>query len=150
MGTSAIGSVVLKTCTQCHTGKPIDEFYKHGMGDPDKRHPWCKDCTKARTNLRRINNRDEIKKQERTREARKYGLTLDEAEKYWYQGACDVCGMAQNKANSDILHIDHCHTTDKIRGALCIGCNLGIGSFKDSPERLRAAAHYLEKARGDT
>lgn len=52
--------------------------------------------------------------------------------------------------------IDHDHTCCKgiqscgrcIRGLLCHMCNLGLGSFKDSPQSLRKAISYLEKERG--
>lgn len=41
------------------------------------------------------------------------------------------------------MHTDHCHTTGKVRGILCQGCNQGIGNFKENPEALRRAADYL-------
>lgn len=40
-------------------------------------------------------------------------------------------------------HIDHDHTTGKIRGTLCRGCNHGLGNFCDNPQLLIAAAKYL-------
>ena len=40
--------------------------------------------------------------------------------------------------------IDHCHKTKQIRGLLCLQCNVGLGSFRDSPIALIAAAKYLE------
>ena len=42
------------------------------------------------------------------------------------------------------VHIDHCHTTNKIRGLLCNYCNSGLGFFKDNTERLTNAIVYLE------
>jgi len=74
-----------------------------------------------------------------------YKLTLEEYRKMLLtQGSCcAICG----DAFIGTPHVDHCHTTKKIRGLLCKGCNWGLGHYKDSPERLRAAAAYLEKAR---
>jgi len=41
------------------------------------------------------------------------------------------------------LHWDHDHATGLFRGCLCINCNLGLGHFKDSPDRLNNALAYL-------
>lgn len=49
--------------------------------------------------------------------------------------ACDYVGP---------LVLDHDHATGAFRGWLCSNCNAGLGFYKDSPERLRAAADYLE------
>ena len=41
--------------------------------------------------------------------------------------------------------VDHCHTTNKVRGILCAACNFGIGKFKDSTALLYLAIDYLKK-----
>ncbi len=42
------------------------------------------------------------------------------------------------------MHIDHDHKTGEIRGVLCGGCNVALGSARDDPELLRNLAAYLE------
>lgn len=55
---------------------------------------------------------------------------------------CAICKKPKNIKNFDI---DHCHKTKKIRGLLCRSCNMGLGYFKDSPDLLKIAAHYLRR-----
>lgn len=72
----------------------------------------------------------------------RFGLT---AESYWdlykkQNGKCFICG----KKSSRKLGVDHCHKTNKVRGLLCVSCNVGLGHFKDSTELLKKAIRYLK------
>lgn len=58
------------------------------------------------------------------------------------EGRCAICG--RRFRNTKETHIDHCHKTGYVRGALCSRHNLGVGYFQDSPELLRKAADYLD------
>lgn len=42
------------------------------------------------------------------------------------------------------------HQDNHVRELLCFTCNNGLGSFKDDPVRLRAAAEYIERDRKPT
>lgn len=74
---------------------------------------------------------------------RAYGMTLSdfEALKTTQGGACAIC----RNPTTGLLHIDHCHATNRVRGLLCGNCNRAIGLFFDSPKTCRAAAEYLKK-----
>lgn len=52
---------------------------------------------------------------------------------------CAICGEVAKKT----LDIDHCHTTDKVRGLLCNNCNRGIGHLKENINILKKAIEYL-------
>lgn len=79
---------------------------------------------------------------------KKYGITtLQHSEMMKSQGhRCAICGDKGGGDSRVFPHVDHCHTTKKVRGLLCRKCNHGIGLFKDDPEILRAAAAYLERS----
>lgn len=84
----------------------------------------------------------------------KYRLSEEEYNALYasQKGLCLICKQAENVKDRRTekqkkLAIDHCHNTGKIRGLLCSRCNLGIGCMKDDPERLRAAALYIEHHR---
>ena len=61
---------------------------------------------------------------------------------------CLICEHVAGDWGRDILVVDHCHVTGKIRGLLCHPCNTALGFFKDSPERMRRAADYVEQSLG--
>jgi hypothetical protein len=46
--------------------------------------------------------------------------------------------------------IDHCHTTNKVRGLLCNQCNTGLGLFYDNPVFLTSAIVYLNEPVSET
>ena len=50
---------------------------------------------------------------------------------------CWICGSQED------LHIDHCHSTNRVRGYLCKNHNTALGHFKDDPTLLHIAIDYL-------
>lgn len=76
---------------------------------------------------------------------RKYGLTRSEAENLLNVKACEICGVGLRGHGKTGRHVDHCHSTGRVRGVLCSSCNTGLGHFRDNPVALRTAALYLEK-----
>jgi Recombination endonuclease VII len=87
---------------------------------------WCKPCRSAA-------NRDAYF-------YRKYKLTQRELAglRSAQQDRCGICGAP------DPEHLDHEHSTGKIRKLLCQRCNQGLGLFRDDPYLLQVAALYVE------
>lgn len=56
---------------------------------------------------------------------------------------CAICHRSENK--EQYLSIDHCHSSNRIRGLLCNNCNFAIGLLNDDPEVIRNAARYVEE-----
>jgi hypothetical protein len=62
-------------------------------------------------------------------------------------GVCAICEQPERAMRgSEVkkLAVDHCHSTGKIRGLLCVSCNVMIGLSADKPPLLRKAADYVE------
>lgn len=77
-----------------------------------------------------------------------YGMTEDDFQRLLKRQE-SVCAICHQKCRQrETLCIDHDHTTGKVRGLLCQDCNHIIGLAKDSPERLRAAATYVQDSAG--
>jgi len=75
-----------------------------------------------------------------------YGVTPDEYEAMMLSqdGRCAICRSDAWPGKHNRPHVDHDHVTGKVRGLLCGKCNVGLGNLGDDPERLRAAAAYIE------
>ena len=83
------------------------------------------------------------KKHLRARQEGRYGLApgmISEMLKR-QDNLCAICAVSL----SPKFAVDHDHATGKVRGLLCPGCNLGLGTFKDSAKLLRLAAIYIWK-----
>lgn len=95
--------------------------------------------------------RNDAQKARRERSLRLYRLTPETFNDLWMsqQGKCGICQipMAPKGRTKDSVAVDHNHSTGEVRGLLCRGCNSGIGSLRDCPKVLLAAAAYL-KAKG--
>ena len=76
----------------------------------------------------------------------KYNITLKERDLMLKKqnNKCKICNTKFSKVTPNI---DHCHTTNKVRGILCSFCNTGLGLFKDNTENLTNAITYLKEAK---
>jgi hypothetical protein len=103
----------------------------------------------VRTNQkRRYRENKHVRDASRAQQLRaKFGLTPEQVEAMAEtQGqACASCARPFKTPKQ--RHVDHCHTTGKVRGLLCHGCNTGIGLFREDPDALRAAIQYLDRHR---
>ena len=74
----------------------------------------------------------------------KVSATVEEIMAIWESsgGVCAVCSSPPRDKRS--LHLDHDHTTGKVRGFLCNHCNVSIGMARESADLLRRLADYVE------
>lgn len=73
-----------------------------------------------------------------------YGLTQSDVERMIHdQGnQCSICLSAFSEV---IMHIDHCHSTGKVRSLLCSRCNQAIGLIDESIDRADKIKQYLQR-----
>ena len=128
----------MKKCRRCKKTKDLSAFSVQRQG---KRGPVyyakCRPCASAyRLERRKLKFGDCLTYNRWQHLKHRYGLTLEEYNVMIANG-CKICASKVN------LHVDHCHSTGKIRGILCINCNLALGGFKHSNVNLQAAIEYL-------
>lgn len=75
---------------------------------------------------------------------RKYGMTIEHYNEMFeaQNGLCVICGYKFGQKQGD-CYVDHCHSTNIVRGLLCQHCNSAIGHAKDNPSILLNAAKYV-------
>lgn len=155
----------MKQCSVCKEFKALDQFYR--VSNSSRHRAACKQCTnmshkiyvkteigatkkKAASKTYRQNNRTKRTLSEEQKVARqckeierKYGITCQQRDDLLVQqnGNCAKCEKPLAKPV-----IDHDHTTGKVRGILCYGCNVGIGLLGDSIEGLEEAVDYLRRS----
>lgn len=136
-----------KTCSRCGELKDYSAFsnYKHSK---DGKKAACKSCQKVYNDLWFEKNRD--KKADSNRWwmiENKYNLTKDQyleiLEKQNH--TCKICGTHQDNNTHKYLYVDHCHSTNLVRGLLCRACNSMLGMAKDDPIILQNAINYLKE-----
>jgi len=153
--------IELNECVKCHWALPISEF-RRDRNKKNNLKSWCKRCAHIRTDNTRQRERELYKLNPESRKASgkrwriknpsrlkerlyRYNLTTEAYQTLMLKqgNKCAICGIPQIELKHS-LHIDHCHTTGKIRGLLCGRCNWAIGLLKDNINILKSAVKYLE------
>lgn len=75
-----------------------------------------------------------------------YGMTSEDYDLLLEQQSkcCAIC-RSDDPSGFKYFHIDHNHTTGKIRGLLCSKCNTAIGLFGEDIAVMNAALDYLKR-----
>ena len=147
----------MKICRDCGEEKILDEFINNRAFSGGK-DTLCKECNRLRVKSWRKSNPEKRKLQAKRESGsdkiynrRKhlkanYGITVEDYDAMYeaQQGYCDICKIHQSETPKK-FHVDHCHTTGKIRGLLCPECNHLLGRARDTRSILQNAISYLDK-----
>src|SRR5262245_21672457 len=123
----------VKVCTKCGREKPLEE-YARNRASRDGYGPECLVCKRKRSAgyYARWTPEQRLKHRGRVLKAR-YGITLEDLTKMYerQEGCCAICARpgklpaTESKGRRDnVLHVEHDHKTGKVRGLVCVGCNL--------------------------
>jgi hypothetical protein len=145
----------MKRCNRCNLEKSKNDFFINSKRS-DGLQTYCKPCH-LEYGRERYANPEAFKRRQMNREL--YKERRKDSTRKWYlkstygisqekylemlesnNSSCWIC----NEKKDYYLHVDHDHSTGKIRGLLCHGCNNALGLLKDSKESLLRAIEYLE------
>lgn len=149
----------MKTCICCSIEKELT-FFSKDKRQKDGYFYYCKECCSKKDKRRYANNSEELtekakeyyvynKKKVKNRHLKKtYGISLECFNKMREEQlfSCLICKEHEDNLPKG-LFVDHCHTTEKVRGLLCQHCNFLLGMAKDNKQTLLEAIKYLEKAK---
>ena len=157
----------MKKCIRCEIEKE-DICFTIDNKRKDKLCPYCKECDNTRHRLQYSENKEQYisrnKKQwqkikNESKEARtrrlhrkkdkrlklKYGISLEEKYQLYLaqDKKCKICNLEIPFSTMKGSHLDHNHSTQRIRGILCRSCNTAIGLLKDDYKIMFSAFMYL-------
>lgn len=126
------GDAGIISCRQCGSTGPAATLFYRVRAYPRGFAYRCKQCTEA-------SNRA-------GRRMRTYGVSPETYERMFREqaGSCAICG---DQLGSTSGCVDHDHQNGRVRALLCSACNLGLGNFMESPERMLQAIAYLDMHR---
>lgn len=139
----------MRTCSECGQAKEERDFYLDKRRGGFQRR--CKRCVIACARRWQDRNPDRAKEiahkwyaeNSRRRKGyslKRFGMTVEQYEELFstQNGLCAICGKPPNGKK---LAVDHCHSSNRIRGLLCNSCNAFLGlleAMPDFPEKARA------------
>jgi hypothetical protein len=135
-----LGSMGIRYCSRCNSIKDLSDFtYIESRGYYNN---TCKNCKSEWMRTDRIKNPSRYK----NHDLKMYGIDLNKYNEILIKqnGSCAICNK-QISSQGRMLHVDHNHTTGKVRGLLCGNCNTGIGKLGEDEKVLSAAIEYLRR-----
>ncbi len=127
-------------CRVCTITKDSNEFHKHHKM-ANGFDSICKECNKTKS-TRWLKNNHKVSSAIQAK--KNYGISRENFKTLMAAKCCEICKKEFTINNNKDKHIDHCHTSKKIRGILCFNCNTALGKFRDDSKLLLEAIKYLK------
>jgi hypothetical protein len=131
-----------KYCPDCRQTLPVSEFGKNSSAY-DGLTSYCKVHHEERGRLNRAKNHGSGKAY---RLKYRHGISIEQYDQMLeaQDHKCAICQQYPRGNLKNPWHVDHDHSSGKVRGILCHSCNTGLGNFNDNPEILKRALGYLQ------
>jgi Recombination endonuclease VII len=137
-----VNNATHKKCPICGELKERSEYWKW-KSRQDGLAAYCIPCFAERNEKWNKDNPEKLKSSSiaSSRKSR-FGISREDYAQMLVDqnNSCAICATQIGWEAA----VDHCHTTNKIRGLLCRKCNLGLGGFKDNIETIRKAIAYVK------
>jgi len=132
-------------CSACKKDLPKSNFYKESKTTRGYQYQ-CKKC--------HIKNKDKYycpNKTSRRIKRNRYNISDEDLDALMSVKHCDICnkeiGWSTDRRGSK-AYIDHCHTTNEVRGVLCMQCNTSIGKLGDDIASIQHVLNYIKNPPG--
>lgn len=113
----------------------INHRYKDRLGS------WCKGCKNEQSRDWGKNNKDRRKDNALKKNfgitLLQYNSVLDEQ-----NHKCMICRRHESEFKNSFA-VDHCHKSGKVRGLLCMDCNVLLGHYENKPELFQQFNFYI-------
>jgi recombination endonuclease VII len=123
-----------KWCPECGEVKPLESFPRNERTRSGYM-TYCKPChnkiTRAFVDANGGSSNYHLR--------RRYGITSEHFDQMLAEqsGLCAICREAPAE------HVDHDHSSGRVRGLLCFNCNGALGQFRDRADLMLRAIAYL-------
>jgi hypothetical protein len=114
---------------------------------------WCKGCRNDSTRKWEAKHSGEPRNRKKVEYSKardyilkhRYGISQQDYDDLLasQKHRCAICKRDANEMTYH-LHVDHCHTSGKVRGLLCSPCNVYLGYVRDNKDALNNAIQYLK------
>lgn len=137
----------------CPAGHPKTPDNRGSYTTAGKKATYCKPCNRARWHAKPAADKKAWTRRYKERRAaydllRLYGLTTKDFEELWaaQAGLCGLCGEPMERTKTG-CHVDHDHTTGRVRGLVHGRCNVLLGFVEKNGLSPQSIADYLERHR---
>lgn len=133
----------MKKCPMCNKEKDKDAFNKNRAS----RDGLCTYCQSCRSSYRRTKYENQVGRYRSENMKKLYGLSIPDYNAILISqgGKCAICKSTNPNGRGSNFHVDHDHSTGKIRALLCVNCNTAIGLFHENTVLMEKAIEYLKK-----